>query len=142
MITVADIHVLLPILCAPHALHRVAWHWWEQQADASVGLCVLTRLGTLRMLTNARVMDGQPVTAAQALVVWDTLAADPRCLWLDPDAGHEACFRQFIANRSVSPNLWIDTWLAALAAANGFRLTSFDADFRTVALPDFEHLRP
>jgi predicted nucleic acid-binding protein len=51
--TVADVNVLLPILVADHAFHAVAWRWWERQPEASVGLCLLSRLGTSRTLTNA-----------------------------------------------------------------------------------------
>jgi hypothetical protein len=140
--TVADVNVLLPILVADHAFHAAAWRWWEGQPDASVGLCLLTRLGTLRMLTNAKVMGGHPVSPAEALEGWDTLAADPRCVWLDPATGHDTFFRQFTTTRKPSPNLWTDAWLAALAASGGCCLTSFDASFESFGLTDFERLKP
>jgi uncharacterized protein len=142
MITVTDINVLLPILFADHAHQPAAWRWWEQQPDASVGLCLLTRLGTLRMLTNTRVMGGHPVAPAQAIAAWDSLAADPRCVWLEAGDVHEPTFRHFISHRPASPNLWTDAWLAALASCEGLRLTSFDSDFHSFRLPDFEHLKP
>lgn len=141
MTAIADINVLLPILFADHAFHPAAWRWWEQQTSASVGLCLLTRLGTLRMLTNADVMGGHPVTPGQALTAWDTLAADPRCAWIDPGGQHDARFRRIITTRPASPNLWTDAWLAALATSEGCGLTSFGADFATFNLPDFERLQ-
>ncbi len=140
MITIADINVLLPILVADHAFHPVAWDWWETRTDASVGLCLLSRLGVLRLLCNSKVMAGSPVTPLDALRALDSLAEDPRCIWVESDAGHELFFRRFVGDRQVSPNLWTDAWLAALAASNGFRLTSFDKDFRAFSPLDFELL--
>ncbi|MDA1275180.1 MAG: hypothetical protein O2960_14205 [Verrucomicrobia bacterium] len=142
MTTIADINVLLPILFGDHSLHSVAWNWWARQTDRSVGLCVLTKLGTLRMLTNAKVMGGHPVEPALALAAWDTLEADPRCLWIDPDSGLDAFFRQYVKQRKPSPNLWADAWLASLAVSRGLGLTSFDDDFHAFGIPAFEHLKP
>lgn len=140
MTSIADLNVLLPILVGNHAFHSSAWGWWEARPDASVGLCLLTRLGVLRLLTNSKVMAGNPVTPLEALSAWESLAEDPRCVWVECGADHESFFRQFVTDRPSSPNLWTDAWLAALAASNGFRLTSFDADFRSFQLPDFELL--
>jgi len=142
MTALADINVLLPILVADHAFHRTAWRWWESRSEASVGLCLLTRLGTLRMLCNAKVMAGRPVSPRQAMDARDALAGDPRCIWVESDGRHEEYFRLFTIARTGSPNLWTDAWLAALAAACGLRLTSFDAGFSSFNLPDFEHLKP
>ena len=142
MTAIADINVLLPILVEGHTFHPAAWRWWQGRADASVGLCLPTQLGVLRMLTNAKVMGGDPVTPSQALAAWNALAADPRCVWLDTEPGQDAFLSRFVANRRPSPNLWTDAWLSALAAIKGVGLTSFDADFRSFNLPDFEHLKP
>lgn len=141
-VTVADVTVLFAMLVAAHPHHDIAWNWWEQQPDASVGLCVLTRLALLRLLTNPKAMGGTPVTPVAALTAWDALAADPRCIWLDADAPHEPFFRRYVSGRQPSPNLWTDAWLAALAASRQLRLTSFDADFRSFNLAQFEHLKP
>lgn len=142
MTTLADINVLFPILFADHSCHPAAWSWWEQQADDTVVLCLLTRVGTLRMLTNRTAMGGHPVAPDRALAAWDCLAADPRCRWVEPAAGHETLFRGFVQSSPPTPNLWSDAWLAALATGNGLRLTSFDAGFRSIGLTHFEHLQP
>lgn len=141
MTTIADVNVLLPMLVRDHSLHDVAWKWWDGRMDRSVGLCVLTKLGTLRMLTNAKVMGGYPVEPARALAAWDALEADPRCLWIDPDSGMDAFFRDYVKHREPSPNLWADAWLASLAVSRGLGLTSFDHDFQSFGLPIFEHLK-
>lgn len=142
MKSVVDVNVLFALLVGGHPHHGAAWKWWQQQVDGHVGLCWLTRMAVLRLLTNSKAMGGQPTTPEEALVAWDALAADPRCLWLEADAAHEPFLRQFVTGRQSSPNLWSDAWLAALAASNGLRLTSFDADFRSFHLANFEHLKP
>lgn len=141
MKTVADVNVLFAITVEAHVHHEAAWTWWEGQGDGDVGLCWQTRLAVLRLLTNRKAMNEHPVSPEEALDAWDELAADPRTFWLDDTApSHEKWFRQFITGRIPSPNLWADAWLAALAASEGFNLTSFDSDFRSFGLSDFEHL--
>ncbi|HEY1050035.1 MAG TPA: hypothetical protein VGE39_09785, partial [Prosthecobacter sp.] len=62
--------------------------------------------------------------------------------WSEPGASHELYFRSFVVRRQPSSNLWSDAWLAAHAESQGWRLTSFDSDFRSFTLTDFEHLKP
>lgn len=142
MKTLADVNVLFALLVAGHPHHLPAWQWWQRQPDGNVGLCWLTRMAVLRLLTNTKAMGGQPVVPKAALVAWDTLSADPRCQWLDADAAQEPFLRRFVTGRQASPNLWSDAWLAALAQSKGWQLTSFDSDFRSFPLLQFEHLKP
>jgi hypothetical protein len=90
----------------------------------------------------AKAMGGQPVSTEEALAAQDALAADARCQWLEADAAHDAFLRLLVICRQPSPNLWSDARQAALAASKGFEVTSFDADFRSFPLPQFEHLKP
>lgn len=142
MQTVADINVILPILLAAHQHHSVAWNWWEGRDDRTVLLCWPVRLGTLRLLTNSRVMNGAPIPPEQALSAWDLLANDPRCLWSEPTPAHEIFFRKFVSGRASTPNLWTDAWLAAHAEALHCGMTSFDAGFRSFGCFAFEQLVP
>ena len=142
MKTVADINVLIPILVGWHAHHATAWAWWDHTAPGAVGLCWPVKLGVLRLLTNPRAMNARPVSPVEALDAWTALARDPRSVWLDEiPSSHEILLRRFVSDRAPTPNLWTDAWLAALAESLGFRLTSFDADFRSFGLTDFELLR-
>ncbi len=142
MKALADVNVLFALLIAGHPHHGTAWRWWQECGDGTVALCWPTRLGVLRLLTNGTAMHGHPVAPETALVAWESLALDPRTFWLDPAATHERFFRKFVNGREPSPNLWNDAWLAALAASESCRLTSFDADFKSFELPKFEHLKP
>lgn len=142
MTTVVDVNVLVAMLVSGHPHHSAAWQWWEQQADASVGLCLFSRMGTLRLLSNVKAMGGSPLLPEKALATWDIIAADPRCFWLEADASHEHHLRRLVTGRQASANLWTDAWLAALAASGDSHLTSFDSDFRAFKLAHFEHLKP
>lgn len=119
MKSVADVNVLFALLVSNHPHHTPAWNWWRAQTDDAVALCWMTRLGVLRLLTNSKVMNGSPLGNQEALNAWDALAQDPCTFWSDAS----------------------DAWLAAHAESQGWRLTSFDADFRSFALTDFEHLQ-
>lgn len=140
MKSVADVNLLLPILHSGHSQHALAWNWWAQRPDDSVGLTLPTRLGVLRLLSNSAVMQGKALTPSEALGVWSRLAGDARCVWVEPAPGHEAIFAQFVTGRSPSPNLWTDAWLAATAESHGCTLSSFDRDFGRFGLTHFELL--
>ena len=133
MKTVADVNVLFATVVEGHLHHPVAWQWWEHPADRLIALCWPTRLAVLRLLSNSKAMGDRAVSPAAALAAWDSLALDPRTFWSDATAGHEAIFRRYVAGRQSCPNLWTDAWLAAHAESQGFRLTSFDADFHAFA---------
>jgi predicted nucleic acid-binding protein len=47
MTCIADANVLFPLLVRGHVAHEAARQWWEQQPDANVGLCLLTRFAVL-----------------------------------------------------------------------------------------------
>lgn len=142
MISLADVNVLFAILVENHPMHRVAWDWWEEKTAEQVGLCLLTRLGTLRLLTNTKVMGGHPVSPDVALRAWAELAEDSRCIYVESISRTEEFFRRGVNGRAATPNLWTDAWLAALAAAAGYRLTTFDRGFQNFSLEDLELLGP
>ncbi len=142
MKTVGDVNVLFALLVSGHVHHVRAWQWWQALPDDSLAVCWLTRLGVLRLLTNSKAMNNQSLSNVDALNAWNIFALDPRTFESEPEASHESLFRHFVIGRQPSPNLWSDAWLAAHAESHGWRMTSFDADFRSFALTDFEHLRP
>lgn len=142
MKSIADVNVLLPLLVQEHSAHAAAWRWWEQQENDSVGLCLLTKLGVLRLLTNPFVMRDKAVSAEQALAAWEILEQDPRCFFLNNEpANHENFFRQYAQSNPASPNIWTDSWLAALAQSLGYQLVSFDHDFQRFGLANLVLLK-
>jgi predicted nucleic acid-binding protein len=78
MTCIADANVLFPLLVQGHAAYEVAKAWWDEQPDATVGTCLLTRLAVLRLLTNRVAMNGASVDPDEALKAWHRLSDDPR----------------------------------------------------------------
>ena len=132
MTCIADANVLFPLLVDGHVAHEVVRRWWEKMPDDSVGLCLLTRLAVLRLLTNRVAMNGAPITPEVALNAWDALAADPRSVFLDAaPSTHESFFVSMVAGREPTPNLWTDAWLAALARSLDHDVVTFDRGFKS-----------
>jgi toxin-antitoxin system PIN domain toxin len=132
MTCIADANVLFPLLVGGHGVHAPAWRWWEQQPDGSVGLCLLTRLAVLRLLTNRTAMNGLPISPTAALAAWEQLSGDPRTVSIEAEpVSHEGRFIRLVAGREPTPNLWTDAWLAALAQSLDYDLTTFDRGFRS-----------
>lgn len=142
MTRIVDVNVIFALLVDGHEHHPVAWRWWEERSDGSVVWSLPVKLGILRLLTNARAMEGNPLDPVAALDAWKEFARDPRVLEAEvAAAAHERELRRLISGREASPNLWTDAWLAALAESSSIGLTSFDAGFRNFGLQHFELLR-
>ena len=142
MTQLVDINVVFSLLVKNHVHHPVSWQWWEQRDDNSVGIFLLCRMGTLRLLTNDKVMAGRAISPEAALEAWDAFSADPRTTWVAvPKQSHEMYFRRYVTGRKPTPNLWTDAWIAALAESAAMGLTSFDSGFSRFQLKDFELLK-
>jgi toxin-antitoxin system PIN domain toxin len=132
MTCIADANVLFPLLVDGHVAHKTARRWWEKRSDDSVGLCLLTRMAVLRLLTNRVAMNGAPTTPEVALNAWVVLAVDPRSVFVDvAPPSHEKFFSSMVAGRQPTPNLWTDAWLAALARSLDHELVTFDRGFKS-----------
>jgi toxin-antitoxin system PIN domain toxin len=132
MTCIADANVLFPLLVQGHAAHQIARRWWEEQPDGTVGICLLTRLAVLRLLTNKIAMNGMPVTPDEVVQAWRQLQSDPRSLQKEAEPiDHEPRFVALISGREPTPNLWTDAWLAALALSLDYEMTTFDRGFKS-----------
>lgn len=132
MTCIADANVLFPLLVEGHVAHERAMKWWQEQADSTVGTCLVTRLAVLRLLSNRVAMNGSPVKPKEALSAWQQVADDPRSFYLDSEpATHEHRFASLVTGREPTPNLWTDAWLAALAMSLEYELATFDHGFRS-----------
>lgn len=108
---IADADVLLPVLVEGHVHQAPAAVWWGECNDGDVGLSLPVRMALLRLLSNSRIMGSSVLRPAQA--------AHAR-IWYDN-----------VARREPSPDLWADTWLAALAQAHDIEMVTFDRGFRS-----------
>jgi len=77
-------------------------------------------------MTTAAVMDGKPLTIAEAWRVYDRLYDDDRVMFISEPPEAERRFREKASGRTASPKLWADAWLLAVAQAAGGILITFD----------------
>jgi hypothetical protein len=113
-------------LAAPEHVHAaIAKRWWQQEAG-TIAFCRLSQLGFLRLMTTAAVMDGKPLTIAEAWRVHDRFYGDDRVTFLSEPPDVEKKFREKAAGRAVSPKVWADAWLLAFAQASEGVLVTFD----------------
>ena len=120
-----DINVWLALAAPEHVHAPLARRWWQQEAGA-IGFSRLTQLGFLRLTTTAAVMDGKPLTMAQAWRVYDRFYDDDRVLFVSEPPEIDQRFREKAIGRQASPKIWADAWLLAMAQAAGGVLVTFD----------------
>jgi uncharacterized protein len=123
-----DVNVWFALAVADHPHHRPALAWWNEESSLA-GFSRLTQLGLLRLLTTAAAMGGQPLTNEEAWRVYDSFLSDSRVRLFPELAALEDPFRSFSNFRQASPNVWVDAYLAAHAAANEAILVTFDQTF-------------
>ena len=120
-----DINVWLAV-AAPEHIHAVfARRWWEQETG-TIAFSRFTQLGFLRLTTTAAVMDGKPLTIAEAWRVYDRFYEDNRVIFISEPPEVEKRFREKATGRTTSPKVWADAWLLAVALAAEGILVTFD----------------
>lgn len=124
-----DVNVWVALSTSEHPHHARAQHFWQVESGERLAFCRVTVLGFLRLTTNATVMGGLPLTAAEA---WAAYSAWRKLddVWVasEPD-GCDVLLADWAGRGIVTPRLWTDAYLAAFARAGGHRLVSFDQDF-------------
>jgi hypothetical protein len=120
-----DINVWLALAAPEHVHAAIARRWWVEETGA-IAFSRLTQLGFLRLMTTAAVMDGKPLTVAEAWRVYDRLYDDDRVMFVSEPPGVEKHFREKASARTASPKLWADAWLLAVAQAARGILVTFD----------------
>ena len=125
-----DLNVWLALSAADHPHHGAALHYWQDQAAQEVLFCTVTALGLVRLLCQPSVMGPQVLDPVQASAVLQTLMNQPGVRLAAEAPGSWDLFHQLLSTHSLPPRLCTDAHLAALAMAGGWRLVSFDRDFR------------
>ena len=124
-----DVNLWLALAVGDHVHHDRARRYWFDESAEQVAFCRVTVLGLLRLTTNATVMGGKPLTAAEA---WSTYRAFRQLDEVFLATGEDGCedvLGWWVMGSTVIPRLWTDAYLGALAKASGWRLVSFDGDF-------------
>lgn len=139
---IADVNVLLPLLCAGHVAEKSAYHWFESKSFETIGWCLPIRLAILRHLSNKHIMGNALLEPEQALDVWEQLEADERLFEIESIPPNvENYFRQNVSGHKATPQIWTDAWLAATAESLGLQFVSFDRDFKRFNLSSLETLK-
>lgn len=126
-----DSNVWLALMLDWHPLHDRAQTWWGGLDDADrVLLYRPVQLSTLQLLTTRAVFTpggAEPLTNAEAWAAIDEIAADPRVevLALEP-FGTAELWRESSKAATVSPKLWMDAYLSAVARAANVTLVTGD----------------
>ena len=132
-----DVNVWLALTFDSHIHHPAAKSWFDSLSNNSVvWFCRLTQQGFLRVTTNAVVFGKDTLTMPDAWQKYDTFLSDPRISFAEEPAQIETLWRSFTQNRSFSPQVWNDAYLAAFALAAGLTIITFDrgfAQFQNVA---------
>lgn len=132
---IADVNVLLPLLCEGHPFQAPAYEWFDGRDADSVGWCLPVRLAILRHLSNERIMGSGVLRPEESLDAWDQLARDERMFEVSAlPPSLEQRLRSNVIGRRASPKLWTDAWLAALAESLGHEMVTFDRGFRQFGL--------
>lgn len=104
-----------------------------------MGLSLPVRMALLRLLSNHRVMGSGMLRPSQA---WGAvrcgavqrLIDDPRVSFVDSlPSTHAGSWLGNVARREPTPDLWTDAWLAAVAQAQDWEMTTFNRGFRAFA---------
>jgi toxin-antitoxin system PIN domain toxin len=120
-----DINVWLALAAPEHIHAAVARRWWEEESG-NIAFSRFTQLGFLRLMTNAEVMDGKPLSMAAAWRVYDRLYDDERVMFVSEPPEVEKQFRDRTSAQAASPKMWADAWLLAVAQAADGILVTFD----------------
>ena len=127
---IVDANVFLPLLTDGHGMRVPALRWWDSCADGDAGLSLPVRMALLRLLSNSRVMGTSTLHPERAWEVVGELIADPRVIVIEqPPQSHARYWLASVVGRLPAPDLWTDTWLAALAQATDAEMTTFDRGF-------------
>lgn len=125
-----DTNVWLALAFERHAHHRIAREWVEaREQPAAACFCRMTEMSFLRLATSARIFREDALGNAEAVRAYRGMRSDFRIGWIGEAPGIEECWFDLAGKKQPSPKVWMDAYLAAVAAAADARLVTFDRDF-------------
>jgi toxin-antitoxin system PIN domain toxin len=130
VVFLADVNVLIALLHAehPHSLRANAWLDRLSSPDL-VGLCRITQMGLLRLMTNSRWLKSEAREADEVWSGWGALLADGRFRFLDEPSSLEREWRRLTAGLARGRMVETDSYLAAFAISAGIPIVTFDRGF-------------
>ena len=80
LLSFPDVNVWLALVLEHHVHREHALEWWDRPDSDRIGFSRVTQMSLLRLLTTSAVMDGSPLSMADAWRVYDRLFEDGRVM--------------------------------------------------------------
>ena len=129
-----DVNVLIALIDPAHVLHDKAHEWFAGSGKKAWATCPLTQNGVLRIVGHSRYPNSPGTPAAVAELMTSFLTHPGHKFWSDDVTllGNASIH----AERLLDSSQVTDTYLLALAVANGGKLATFDRKLVTDAVAD------
>ena len=137
-----DASVWLPLSAPDHVHHERALRYWHEEAGETLVFCRVTALALLRHISNTRIMGAAALDGASAWRALTRWLQVPGVRLVSEPPGVDEWLGRWSRELHIVGGHWTDAYLAAFAAAGGYRLVAFDDDFRRYPGIRFLHLRP
>jgi uncharacterized protein len=137
-IDLLDVNLWLALAHEKHIHHGRARRYWQTEALPIAGICRITHLAFLRLLTNRIIMGAEVLSPPEAWKKCDDFLALPEVRFFSEPPGLDQHLEPLITLGPTSQNLWTDAYLAAFANCLRLRLVTFDQGFER--FPTLERL--
>ena len=128
-----DLNVWLSLATPDHVHHQQAVAYWKEQSAEEVPFCTVTALGLVRLVRQPKAMGSAVKSAQGASALLQAFCQQPGVRMAAVASDGWDVFHQLMGKEDLPARLCTDTYLAALAISNGWRLVSFDRDFERFA---------
>jgi len=119
-----DVNVLIALIDPAHVQHDAAHDWFAKQGKKSWATCPLTENGVVRIVGNVRYPNSPGTPAAVAQLMTGLCALPGHVFW--PDSISLLDDKKIDASRILGSAQVTDSYLLALAVAQGGKLSTFD----------------
>jgi toxin-antitoxin system PIN domain toxin len=135
-----DASVWIPLSVPDHVHHERARRYWEEEASDALVFCRVTAMALLRFITNRHILNAAALDAQSAWREWERWLSVPQISFRSEPPGVDEWLRNWAQKHDLRGGNWTDAYLAAFAAASGYRLVAFDSDFKRFDGVEFLHL--
>ncbi len=125
-------NVLIALIDPAHVHHNAAHQWFAAEGQSAWATCPITQNGVLRIVGNARYPGGPSSPAAVAGILKAMTSLPGHAFW--PDHISLLDHDSLNCERLLTSAQVTDSYLLALACANGGQLATFDRRLITDAV--------
>jgi len=133
VIALLDVNVLIAVIDPRHVAHDLASNWFDRARDTGWATCPITENGLLRIISQPRYPNALSSPAAASALLKQLCKLPGHHFW--PDSLSLTDQKRVDASRIHLPAQITDSYLLALAVANGGRLATLDRKLSAAAVP-------